>query len=96
MAMKNPPHPGEGLRDELDALGLAVSEAAEAVGVSRQHLYAIISGISRISPEMALRLEKALGGSAIHWLRLQAAYELAQVRLREPDLAVRRLVREDP
>ena len=96
MAMKNPPHPGEGLRDELDALGLPVSEAADAVGVSRQHLYAIISGISRISPEMALRLEKALGISAIHWLRLQAAYELAQARLREPDLAVRRLVQEEP
>lgn len=95
MAMKNPPHPGEGLRDELDALGLSVKEAADALGVSRQHLYAIISGITRINPEMALRLEKALGGSGIHWLRLQAAYDLAQVRLREPDLAVQRLVRED-
>ncbi len=96
MAMKNPPHPGEGLRDELDALGLSVKEAADGLGVSRQHLYAVISGITRISPEMALRLEKALGGSAIHWLRLQAAYDLAQARLQEPDLAVQRLVRDEP
>ena len=91
MAMKNPPHPGQGIRDDLEALGLSVAEAAEGLGVTRQQLHNVISGRSGITSEMALRLEKAIGGSAGHWLRLQAAYDLAQLRQREPEIVVRRL-----
>ncbi|HJZ42596.1 MAG TPA: helix-turn-helix domain-containing protein [Hyphomicrobiaceae bacterium] len=59
MAMKNPPHPGRGLKDDLDALGLTV---AEALGITRQQLYNVIGGKSGITAEMALRLEKGVGG----------------------------------
>jgi len=81
MPMKNPVHPGRLLQDDLDELGLTVAEAAKGLGVTRQQLYNVLSGRSSISPEMALRLEKAVGGSADHWLRMQAAYDLAQLRL---------------
>lgn len=80
MPMKNPPHPGEGLKDDLDALGLTVAQGATALGVTRQQLYRVISGRSAISPEMAVRLEQVIGGSADHWLRMQAAHDLAEVR----------------
>ena len=81
MPMKNPPHPGEGLKDDLDALGLSVADGAKALAVTRQQLYRVLRGESGISAEMAVRLEQAIGGSADHWLRMQAAYDLAQVRL---------------
>jgi antitoxin HigA-1 len=80
MPMKNPPHPGEGLKDDLVALGLSVAQGAAALGVTRQQLYRVVSGRSAISPEMAVRLEQVIGGTADHWLRMQAAYDLAQVR----------------
>ena len=92
MPMKDPPHPGRGIKDDIDALGLSVAEAAEGLGVTRQQLYNVISGRSAITSEMAVRLEKAIGGTADHWLRLQAAYDLAQVRAREGEIVVRRLV----
>ena len=57
MPMKNPPHPGAGLRDDIEALGLTVAETAAGLGVTRQQLYNITSGKSAITPEMALRLE---------------------------------------
>ena len=82
MTMKNPPHPGLGLRDDLEALGLSVAGAAVGLGVTRQQLYNVLKGKSAISPDMALRLEKALGGTAESWLALQCAYDLAQARLR--------------
>ncbi|HEX8663618.1 MAG TPA: HigA family addiction module antitoxin [Beijerinckiaceae bacterium] len=91
MPMKNPPHPGQGIKDDIDALGLSVAEAAEGLGITRQQLHNVISGRSGITSEMAVRLEKALGGTAAHWLRLQAAYDLAQVRAREGEIVVRRL-----
>jgi addiction module HigA family antidote len=69
------------LRDDLDALGLTVAEAAKALAITRQQLYKVLRGESGISAEMAVRLEQVIGGSADHWLRLQAAYDLAQVRL---------------
>ncbi len=77
MPMKKPPHPGRGLKDDIDALDLPVAEAAEALGVTRQQLYNVISGKSAITPEMALRLEKGLGGTAASWLAMQAAHDLA-------------------
>lgn len=81
MPMKNPPHPGESVRaDCLEPLGLTVTAAAKALGVSRQALNNLIHGQATISPEMAVRLDKAFGGGAETWLRLQAAYDLAQVK----------------
>ena len=62
MAMKSPPHPREGIRQELDHMGLTVAEAAKGLGVTRQQLYRVINGECGITAEMAYRLEKH-GGS---------------------------------
>jgi addiction module HigA family antidote len=78
MRMKNPAHPGLLVKDNLDDLGLSVASAAAGLGVTRQQLHRVISGKSAITPDMALRLEAALGGEADFWLRMQAAYDLAQ------------------
>lgn len=89
--MKNPAHPGRLLKDDLDALGWTVAEAAEALGVTRQQLYRVINGTSAITPDMALRLEKGIGSTADTWLRMQSVYDLAQARLRTSALKVKRL-----
>ena len=91
MPMKNPPHPGLGLRDDIEALGWTVAEAAEALGVTRQQLYNVINGKSAVSPDMAIRLEKGIGSTAEHWLRMQTAYDLAQARLRAVAVKVKKL-----
>ena len=78
MPMKNPPHPGLSVRhDCLDPLGLSVTEAARKLGVSRKQLSDIVNCRSGISPEMAIRLDKAFGGGADIWCRLQSTWELA-------------------
>ena len=75
--MHNPPHPGEIIRDLcLEPLGLSVTDAAEALGVSRKTLSSILNGRSGISPEMALRLSKVFGRSPEGWLKLQLQYDL--------------------
>ncbi|HMQ57375.1 MAG TPA: HigA family addiction module antitoxin [Rhizobiaceae bacterium] len=84
--MANPPHPGFSIADELDALGLSTAEGAAALGVTRQQLHRLVSGKSAISPEMALRLETVIGSSAETWARMQAAYDIAQVRRRAADV----------
>jgi len=89
--MKNPPHPGAGLKDDIEALGLSIAEAAAGLGVTRQQLYRIIRGQSGISPEMALRLEKAIGGTADGWLRMQLSHDLAQIRARAGSIKLKRL-----
>lgn len=86
MPMKNPPHPGRGLKDDFDELGLSIAKAAEALGISRNQLHRVSTGRSDISPELALRLEIVIGGTAEHWLRMQAAYDAAQVRLRADEI----------
>jgi addiction module HigA family antidote len=94
MPMKNPPHPGLSLRhDCLEPLGLSVTDAARRLGVSRKQLSDIINGHSGISPEMAIRLHKAFGGGADTWLRLQAAYDLAQAMKRAKAIKVERITR---
>lgn len=80
--MHNPPHPGETLREDvLPALGLTVTDAADALGVTRVALSRVLNGRAGVSPEMALRLERWLGtengGQAEVWLRMQTAYDLA-------------------
>jgi addiction module HigA family antidote len=92
MPMKNPPHPGLSIRhDCLEPLGLNVTEAAKKLGVSRKQLSDIVNGHAGISPEMAIRLDKAFGGGAETWLRLQAAYDLAQARKRAGEIKVERV-----
>ena len=77
MKMHNPPHPGEVLRELcLEPLGLTVTRAAEALGVSRKTLSAILNERAGISPEMAIRLSKAFGTSAESWLNQQVQYDL--------------------
>ena len=91
MPMKNPPHPGRSIKDAcLEPLDLTVTEGAAALGVARHTLSRVINGQAGISPEMAIRLEKAFGGSADSWLRMQAAYDLAQARQHEDEIEVQR------
>jgi addiction module HigA family antidote len=78
--MKNPPHPGGLIRENIDALGLSVAEAARGLGVTRQQLHRLIKGQHGVTPEMAVRLEKAFGGAADFWLRMQMSFDLAQIR----------------
>jgi len=93
MPMKNPPHPGFSVRaDCLDPLGLGVTEAARRLGVSRKHLSDIVNGRAGISPEMAIRLDKAFGGGAETWARLQSAYDLAQAMKKAGQIRVARIV----
>ena len=93
MLMHNPPHPGEILRELcLEPLGLSVTEAAEALGVSRKTLSSILNGRGGISPEMAVRLSIAFATSAESWLSQQSQYDLWLAEKRRKDLEVRRLV----
>ncbi|MCY4393993.1 MAG: HigA family addiction module antitoxin [Rhodospirillaceae bacterium] len=90
--MKNPPHPGLSVRhDCLEPLGLSVTDAAHRLGVSRKQLSDIVNCRSGISPEMAIRLDKAFGGGAETWYRLQSAYELAQAMEKADRIKVERL-----
>ncbi len=80
MAMKNPPHPGEIIRDLcIEPLGLTITQAAQGLGVTRKTLSQMLNGRSGISPEMAIRLSKAFGRSPESWLALQSLYDLAQI-----------------
>ena len=83
MPMKNPPHPGRGLRQDCTAAGLSITEAAKKLGVARVTLSRVLNGKAGISPEMALKLEAMGWSNADFWMRLQAAYDLAQARLRK-------------
>jgi addiction module HigA family antidote len=91
--MKNPPHPGLSVRhDCIEPLDLSITEAADILGVTRQTLNNLVNGKSGISPEMAIRLDKAFGGGTETWLRLQMAYDLAQARQHESEIKVKRVV----
>lgn len=91
MPMKNPPHPGHSIKDAcLEPLELSVTEGAKVLGVTRHTLSRVINGQSGISPDMAIRLEKAGWSNADHWMRLQMGYELAQARKREGQIRVKR------
>ncbi len=91
MPMKNPPHPGHSIKDAcLEPLGLSVTQAANVLGIARHTLSRVLNGRAGISPEMAIRLEKAGWSNADHWLRLQMAYDLAQARRHEREIKVHR------
>ncbi len=94
--MKNPPHPGRIVREEiLKPLGLNVTSGAKVLGVSRQALNNLVNQRAGISPEMAIRLAKAFGASAQTWLRMQSNYDLAQALRSEGKIRVRRYRRAE-
>jgi addiction module HigA family antidote len=80
MPMKNPPHPGMTVFAEcIEPLGLTITRAATALGVTRTTLSELVNGKRGISAEMAVRLSKVFGGSAASWITQQAHYDLAQI-----------------
>jgi len=91
--MKEPPHPGLSVRyDCLESLGISVTKGAGVLGVTRQTLNNLVNGKTGISPEMAIRLDKAFGGTAEAWLSLQTAFDLAQARKKERSISVKRYI----
>jgi addiction module HigA family antidote len=91
--MKNPPHPGDLIRTEIiEALGLTVSKASEILQVRRATLSDLLHGKSALTPEMALRIEKAFGPDMDHLLRMQLAYDVAKTRQHSGDIAVKQYV----
>ncbi len=93
MAMKNPPHPGDFIKTEIvEAHGLSVTAAAEALGVSRPTLSSLLNGKAGLSGDMALRIEKAFGVKMDTLMRMASAYEIAQTRKREKLIRVQRVV----
>jgi addiction module HigA family antidote len=91
--MKKPPHPGDLIKTEIvEALGLNVSQAAGILQVRRATLSDLLHGKAALTPEMALRIEKAFGPDMNQLLRMQLAYDVAKTRERERDIAVMRYV----
>ncbi len=82
-AMYDPPHPGELLRDAIEAEGWTVSDAASRMGVARNTLSRVLKGRAGISPRLALALERLGWSDAGHWVRMQGSYDLAQARQAE-------------
>ncbi|MCW5618489.1 MAG: HigA family addiction module antidote protein [Nitrosomonas sp.] len=93
MLMHNPPHPGEIIKELcLEPLGISVTDAAEALGVTRKTLSAILNGRAGISPEMAVRLSIAFETSSESWLNQQSQYELWHAEQRRSELRIKKLV----
>ena len=97
MRMARPAHPGQFIRMEvIEPLGLSVTQAAKALGVTRPALSALLNGRAALSPDMALRIEKAFGPRMDTLLRMMTALEIAEARERESDIKVRRYVPKIP
>jgi antitoxin HigA-1 len=92
MPMKNPVHPGVLAKANPDELNLSVAQAAKTMKITRRQLHNVTQGKSAITPDMALRFEKAFGSSADMWLRMQVAYDLAQARKHQGKMNIPRLV----
>ena len=91
MPMKNPTHPGDLIKTEvLEPLGLTVTQAAEILKVRRATLSDLLHGNAALSPEMALRLEKAFGTDMDLLLKMQLAYDVAETRKRGKEMKVHR------
>ena len=87
--MKNPAHPGGFVKSEIiEALDLTVTEAARVLGVTRPALSALVNERAHLSPEMALRVEKAFGVSMDTLMRMQNSYDIAQTRRREDEFDI--------
>jgi len=96
MPMKNPPHPGEIIRDlYIEPLELTVTQAAAGLGVTRKTLSLLLNGHAGISAEMAVRLSKAFGRTPESWHQLQMHYDLAQIRQEVDRLEITPFVRPD-
>lgn len=94
MAMKDPPHIGGFIRRQIvEPLGLTVTDAARALGVTRQALNNLLNEKSALSAEMALRIEKAFGPRMEHLLRMQLEYDIALARMHEATMKVRKVRR---
>jgi addiction module HigA family antidote len=94
MPMKNPPHPGEIIRDlYIEPLNLTVTEAASHLGVARKTFSKLLNGHAGISADMAIRLSKAFGGNAESWLLLQVHYDLAQALAQNPHPEIKAFAR---
>ncbi|GFO71915.1 antitoxin HigA-1 [Bathymodiolus japonicus methanotrophic gill symbiont] len=92
MEMYNPPHPGEVIKGLwLEPEKISITEAAKALAVSRKTLSKIINGKASVTPEMAVRLSIALGGSAESWIGYQVSYDLWQVKQYKNELGVHAL-----
>lgn len=93
MSMKNPAHAGDVIYwGILEPLGISITKAAEILGVRRATLSAVVNGKASLSPELALRVEKAFGPEVDHLLRIQAAFDAAQIRKRAKQIKVKRYV----
>src|SRR5437762_756113 len=91
--MKNPAHPGGFVKSEIiEALGLSVTDAASALGVTRAALSALVNERARLSSEMALRIEKAFGVSMDTLMRMQNSFDIAQARRRASEIKVARFI----
>ncbi|AWN49766.1 addiction module antidote protein, HigA family [Methylobacterium terrae] len=91
LRLKNPAHPGGFVRAEIvEAYGLSVTDAARVLGVTRPALSALLNERASLSPEMALRIEKAFGVAMDTLMRMQTSFDIAQARLREGDIMVER------
>lgn len=89
LRMKNPAHPGGFVRSEvIEPLGLSVTDAAHVLGVTRPALSALLNERAHLSPDMALRIEKAFGVSMDTLMRMQNSYDIAQARKREKEIKV--------
>lgn len=91
MPIKNPPHPGDLIRTEvIEVHGLSVSKAAEVLKVRRATLSDLLRGKAGLTPEMALRIEKAFGPDMHHLLRMQLVYDVARMRKQARRITVKR------
>ncbi len=91
--MHSPSHPGGFIKTEIiEPLGLSVTAAALALGVTRPALSALLNERASLSPEMALRIEKAFGVSMDTLMRMQTSYDVAMLRKQKPAIQVRRYV----
>lgn len=92
MRMHNPPHPGKIIMELcIKPLGITITKAAKALDISRKTLSAILNGRANVSPEMAIRLSIAFGGSAESWINQQTQYDLWHAEQHRKELNVMRL-----
>ena len=94
MPMKTPPHVGGLIRREIiEPMGLSVTQAASVLGVTRQALSNLLNARTALTPDMALRIEKAFGPKMDHLMRMQLAYDIADARRREAQIKVKRFAK---